>query len=147
MKWLLPPRLWAACLVAIIALGLLAPIAAIVPAPFHWLGAAPILAGVWLLAIAARRFRRVQTNINTFRDPNVLVTDGPFAFTRNPMYLGFTLVLLGAALVANAWSALAPVLVFFVVANCWYVPFEERAAHAQFGDAYAAYRQRVRRWF
>jgi protein-S-isoprenylcysteine O-methyltransferase Ste14 len=47
---------------------------------------------------------------------------------------------------ANALSALAPVALFFLVANFWYVPFEERAARAQFGDAYDAYRKRVRRW-
>jgi protein-S-isoprenylcysteine O-methyltransferase Ste14 len=146
MKWLLPPLLWAVCLVATVALGVLAPLAAIMPAPYQWFGVAPVLFGAWLLASASGRFHRVKTNINTFRDPNVLVTDGPFAITRNPMYLGFALVLLGAALIANAWSALAPALVFFLVANAWYIPFEERAASAQFGDAYVSYRQRVRRW-
>jgi len=146
VKWLLPPLLWLLSLVAIVAVATLAPMAAILPAPFHWSGAIAVFVGAWLLVSASGQFRRVDTNINTFRDPNVPVTDGAFAFTRNPMYLGFVLTLFGAALISNAISALAIPLLFFLVANSWYVPFEERAAAAQFGEAYAAYKARVRRW-
>ena len=146
MKWLLPPVLWLVMLATAVTLALIAPMGAIVPPPWHWSGAVLIALGVWLLLAASGQFRRVETNINTFRDPNVLVADGLFRFTRNPMYLGFTLTLLGAAILSNALSALAAPLFFFAVANLWYVPFEERAAAAQFGDAYAVYRKRVRRW-
>ncbi len=146
MKWLLPPVLWAACLIAMGLLAVYLPLAAILPLPFNYLGLAFVAGGLWLLLAAARRFSRADTNINTFRDPNVLVSDGAFAWTRNPMYLGFVLTLLGVALAVNALSALALVVLFFLVANFWYVPFEERAAARQFGAAYADYRRRVRRW-
>ncbi|HYD86371.1 MAG TPA: isoprenylcysteine carboxylmethyltransferase family protein [Vitreimonas sp.] len=146
MKWLLPPVLWLVLLAAVIALAALAPWRPVAPPPWHWSGAAFVAFGVWLLLAASGQFRRVRTNINTFRDPNILVADGLFGFTRNPMYLGFTLTLLGAAILSNAASALAAPLLFFFAANFWYVPFEERAAAAQFGEAYAAYCKRVRRW-
>ncbi|WP_425087710.1 hypothetical protein [Stappia sp.] len=62
------------------------------------------------------------------------------------MYLGFTLTLAGAALLLNTVSALIGPLVFFAVANLWYIPREERIADKLFGEPYRAYRARVRRW-
>jgi len=146
MRWLLPPVVWAMLLAAIGLLAWLAPIGAIAPGPYHWSGAAPVAFGLWLLLSASGQFRKVEPNINTFRDPNVLVTNGAFAFTRNPMYLGFVFALLGAALLSNALSALAAPFAFVLIASVWYIPFEERAAAAQFGAAYADYKRRVRRW-
>ena len=71
---------------------------------------------------------------------------GLFARSRNPMYLGFTLLLLAAALAANLWLALAAPLAFFLAAAFWYVPAEERAVRAAFGEAYEIYAERTRRW-
>lgn len=53
---------------------------------------------------------------------------GLFAWSRNPMYLGFTLVRLGVALATNTWLALLGPLAFLAAAQFWYVPHEERAA-------------------
>ena len=82
----------------------------------------------------------------TFDTPRNLVTTGLFAWSRNPMYLGFTLVLLAAALAVNMWLALLGPLAFFLAAQFWYVPFEERAARETFGVAYEIYAARTRRW-
>lgn len=146
MHSFIPPYLFALCLLAIIAAGVFVPVAALGLDAFRWAGLLPAAAGLYLLKAASGAFRQVKTNIHTFRDPDVLVTDGTFAFTRNPMYLGFTLVLLGAALIADAVTALAPVAVFFLAAHLWYIPFEERAAEKRFGESYLAYKDRVRRW-
>lgn len=146
MKWLLPPILWVFCIALIVALSVWAPVATILPDPFPHAGWVLVLSGIGLGLAGSGRFRKVGTNIHTFRDPDILVTDGVFARTRNPMYLGFVLTLLGGALIANAISAFAPVILFLLAANFWYIPYEERAAAARFGDAYADYRRRVRRW-
>ncbi|MCE3289332.1 MAG: hypothetical protein K0R83_1344, partial [Caulobacter sp.] len=82
----------------------------------------------------------------TFDDPDVLVTGGPFRFTRNPMYLGFLLLLAGVALGLGAASPWIVPVVFWLLADRWYIPFEERAMRRTFGEAYEAYARRVRRW-
>lgn len=109
-------------------------------------GLVPFALGLYLLIAARRAFRRARTTVMTFDNPDRLVTAGPFAFSRNPMYLGFVLVLLGIALLAGyAVGFLAP-LIFFLLASFWYIPFEERAAARAFGADYASYRARTRRW-
>jgi protein-S-isoprenylcysteine O-methyltransferase Ste14 len=146
LKWLLPPVFVALAFVAMFLLRALWPEPRLLPPPWQLAGIAVVVGGLAVGGIAAGLFRRRGTNINTFRDPTRLVTDGPFAWSRNPMYLGFLLLLVGAAMLANAWVALLPALAFFLAAQFWYIPFEERAAAARFGDDYAAYRRRVRRW-
>jgi len=143
---LLPPVLALLCLIAIVALRLWAPGLVLLRPPATWLGLVPVLAGLALLLAGSRRFARVGTNIRTFDDPDVLVVDGPFRFTRNPMYLGFLLALLGAAMLAGTAAGLAVAALFFAAAQFWYIPFEERAMRRRFGDAYEAYRRRVRPW-
>lgn len=91
-------------------------------------------------------FRRVMTAIFPNQPANELVTDGPYRFTRNPMYTGFTLVYIGCAFLANTmWPLmLLPVvlgLLFILV-----IRREEAYLSDAFGDQYAAYCRRVRRW-
>ncbi|MEP3248495.1 MAG: isoprenylcysteine carboxylmethyltransferase family protein [Sneathiella sp.] len=146
MKWLIPPFLLLFCLITILLLWFFIPVYQIVPDPFRYLGIGIILGGFILLFNASNRFKKVQTNIHTFKNPDILVTQGPFSFSRNPMYLGFTLLLLGAALLANVIAAFLVVIFFFVISNLWYIPFEEQAAAEKFGNEYDSYRKRVRRW-
>lgn len=146
MKWLLPPLLTLILLIAQVLLSVQMPVPGMFGPGIAQFGYLVIVAGVLLLIWGAGHFRKVRTNINTFRDPDVLVTGGPFRFTRNPMYLGFFLILFGAAIVYDAASALLPVAAFFAAANWWYIPFEEQAAEKALGEAYDDYRRRVRRW-
>ena len=62
------------------------------------------------------------------------------------MYLGFALVLVGAWLLLDAWSPLLAVLAFVLAADRWYIAYEEQRLVIKFGQAYGAYKQRVRRW-
>lgn len=142
----LPPLLVLVCLAAMAILALVAPGPVIATAPWTWLGAALAILGPSLAVAGARQFRKLGTNIKTFDDPDVLVTSGLFAISRNPMYLGFLLLLAGAALLMGRATPAAPVLAFFLAAQVWYIPFEERAMARRFGADYAAYRARVRRW-
>ena len=146
MRRLLPPTLFAPLLVLTVAAGLVLPVAGPISWALRWIGAPVALFGAWLTIGGAGRFERVGTNIKTFDDPDQLVVDGPFRVTRNPMYLGFTLMLAGAALLVGTLSAWCGAVVFFVVANLWYVPFEEQRMLERFGDDYEHYRTRVSRW-
>jgi protein-S-isoprenylcysteine O-methyltransferase Ste14 len=112
-----------------------------------------LIAGVILVVIglavafsALGIFRKRSTTTIPFETPTSLVTSGPYRFTRNPMYVGLTLIYLGVAGTrAEIWPVIVlPVL--FAYVNFVVIPVEERRLHDVFGDAYAQYGARVRRW-
>lgn len=147
MKWLVPPVLFVFCLIGIAITAYNCPGYRLVPSPYNWFCLAIVLGGLILGATGSRTFIRLRTNLNTFRDPNILVTDGVFSVSRNPMYLGFVLMLAGVGLTVDYSTPLVFVLVFFVVAQFWYIPFEEDRMRDTFGDLYLAYSRKTRRWF
>jgi protein-S-isoprenylcysteine O-methyltransferase Ste14 len=146
MTRLLPPVLLLIFLVLLPVFDRLLPLARLVDPPWTWLGLLPAIAGL-LIAVAGRlAFRKAGTEINTFRQPGNLVTGGVFRVSRNPMYLGMALLLLGAAIGCGSLSPLLLAGVFVVIADRWYIRFEEAAMTRTFGDDYRAYQQTVRRW-
>jgi protein-S-isoprenylcysteine O-methyltransferase Ste14 len=78
--------------------------------------------------------------------PKKLVTSGPFAFSRNPMYVGWTLIYLGICFVLNSvwFLILLPLVAIYV--HFVEIPKEERALEQRFGDRYREYREQVRRY-
>lgn len=115
--------------------------------PGFWLpGLALVLAGLALDAWALWRLRAARTTILPWGEPSALVTDGPFRVSRNPIYVGYALEYVGAALwIGTVWGwILLPVVL--AVMDRVLIPREERALDAAFGPAYASYRARVRRW-
>lgn len=147
MRWLVPPVLVLILALAMAAAARLLPRPALLPEPWNAvLGWLVIALGLGLMVAAAWLFRQRRTNIHPFGKPDVLITEGVFRLSRNPIYLGLTLVLAGIALLLNALAALPLVIVFFVVADRWYIPVEERLAESAFGAEFDAYRRRVRRW-
>ena len=144
---LLPPKLVLLLLVVAVPIGVLAPVLGPLARPIRLLGIVPVVAGLGLTLSGSTLFSRVGTNIRTFNDPGVLVTAGPFAHTRNPMYLGFVVFLAGVALVVGTLTAWIAPACFALAADRWYIPFEERRMLATFGADYEDYRRRVPRWF
>ena len=154
LKWfntgirrLLPSSLVFILVVVAVPLGLFLPVKG--PLPWMWRlsGIAPLLAGLWLTWFADGVFGRVGTNIDTFGKPDVLVEAAPFSFSRNPMYLGFSVALGGVALLVGSVTALVAPVSFTAAAAWWYIPFEEDRMLAAFGRAYVDYQSRVPRWF
>lgn len=89
---------------------------------------------------------RARTTILPHKGSAHLVTTGPFAVTRNPIYVGNTLFLLGIGLtVGIAWLVLMAPLAAFLTQKLAIEP-EERHLEARFGKAFRDYRKRVRRW-
>ena len=144
----LPPPLWA-LIYLIVCAGLSRGLGwPMLPGPsLAWLGVALVLAGFVPALWAVRLFRRDKTELDPTSPANrKLVTDGPYRFTRNPMYLGLVIITLGVALWSGAWPMfLAPVAVF-ATANWLHIPYEEAKMRHQFGGAFDDYARRVRRW-
>jgi protein-S-isoprenylcysteine O-methyltransferase Ste14 len=109
---------------------------------------AAILLAVWLLvAIAAvRRFVLTNNTLMTIRPATSLQTTGIYAFSRNPMYLSLLLLYSGLAVFFGNWWTLILLPLLMITLRLYVINREERYLHAAFGDAYAAYQRRVRRW-
>ena len=109
------------------------------------LGAAVLVAGGGLATWTNRTVARARSG-GARSASTILVTTGPFAFSRNPMHLARTLLYVGTALERNALWALATLIPLLVVMHLEVVRVEERAFERRFGDAYRQYCARVRRW-
>lgn len=114
--------------------------------PARVAGAVLALAGSLLARWGERTMDRAGTNIHPGRPALALVTDGPFRHTRNPLYLGLTLIYAGAALLVPAVWPLILLPPLLVVMHWGVVLREERYLERKFGDAYRAYRAQVPRW-
>ncbi|MDF0643957.1 MAG: isoprenylcysteine carboxylmethyltransferase family protein [Nitrospira sp.] len=93
-------------------------------------------------------FRRAKTTVNPLTPDatTAMVTSGIYRFTRNPMYLGFLLVLAGWAVYLSDLLAFALLPLFVWYMNRFQIVPEERALSAKFPEAFTAYKRSVRRW-
>jgi protein-S-isoprenylcysteine O-methyltransferase Ste14 len=94
------------------------------------------------------QFKRAATTVNPFKpqSASTLVTSGIYRRTRNPMYVGLVIVVLGwAAFLCSVVAFLGPPAFVLYIRSFQIIP-EERILSANFGEAYATYRSRVRRW-
>jgi protein-S-isoprenylcysteine O-methyltransferase Ste14 len=146
MQKLLPPHLFILCIITMCALHFIWPIYIYLHKPMAWLGIIPLIAGFALSGLGKRLFHQHATNVDTFGKPDVLVTEGIYRITRNPMYVGLLLALMGVALMLGSVSPLAIMIGFFVITDRWYIRVEERNLLETFGETYIAYHRRTRRW-
>jgi protein-S-isoprenylcysteine O-methyltransferase Ste14 len=106
------------------------------------------IAALSFMIPAIASFRKAQTTINPIKpeQASALVTNGVFGITRNPMYVGLSLVLIAYAVFLSSLPALAGPIAFVAYISRFQIAPEERALEAKFGAAYADYKRRVRRW-
>lgn len=104
------------------------------------------LVGIFFIVLPIAQMRRARTNVEPWKPTTAIVDDGVYALSRNPIYLGMTLIYLGASFSFNSFWFLPPLaLVLFVVHNGVIVR-EEKYLTRKFGDEYLNYKRRVRRW-
>jgi protein-S-isoprenylcysteine O-methyltransferase Ste14 len=142
----MPPVYLLLAIAAMAALDWLLPAGGTLPTPGRWLGLVPLIGGLLLGGLAARLFRKHQRTLKPGQVSNLLMSDGPYRLTRNPIYVGMVLVLAGvAALLGDiaAWFVL-PVFIWLIARNV--IPVEESMLAERFGQEYHDYRARVRRW-
>jgi protein-S-isoprenylcysteine O-methyltransferase Ste14 len=118
----------------------------ILPRGVRPLGFGTILAGIAMSAWGFLHFKERHVNPSPWHRPSDFVSDGPYAISRNPMYLGGMLVLLGIGLVRGSIPALLSPLAFMTVLSHTQITFEEAALQDTYGAEYDEYKQRVRRW-
>jgi len=145
-KTLLPPTYFLASLGLMAALAFALPLADILSWPWRVLGAAPIAAGVWLNLAADRAFKARGTTVKPFERSSALLTDGVFRISRNPIYLGMILILVGVAMLTGSLSPFLVAAGFAAIIETRFIPVEERMLAETFGEAWTAYSGRTRRW-
>jgi protein-S-isoprenylcysteine O-methyltransferase Ste14 len=115
-------------------------------APAHWVGLGFGAIGLALIVFAVRTLRAHGTTVRPDPTSTTLVTSGPYARFRNPIYLGAVLLLFGAAEITKSIWFVAAGVGFAVLVTALQILPEERHLESQFGDAYLEYKSRTRRW-
>ena len=107
-----------------------------------------ILLGFFITFSSARNFKKKETTVNPIKpeEASKLVTDGFFKITRNPMYLGMLLFLLGLSIYNGLIVGLIFLPLFVGYITFFQIIPEERAMIKIFGEDYKAYMKKVRRW-
>lgn len=105
-----------------------------------------VAAGLAIVLAGIRRFARAGTRVEPWAPSSAIVSDGIYGRTRNPMYIGMAVTMLGMALILASPAALVMVAVGVLVVDRFVIRREEAYLETKFGDEYRKYRSRVRRW-
>ena len=144
-EYVLPPTFFVICAILAVVLGIIQYINVII-FPYDLFGVLFLFMGLYISRMSSNKFEKVKTNINTFDEPDKLVTDGPFRYSRNPMYLGFATALFGISIILGTLLAFIPFILFIVVTDQWYIKFEEKMMIKKFGEKYLNYIRTTRKW-
>lgn len=110
------------------------------------LGGVLAVVGIGLVLSAANLFHGAGTDVKPWKRSTALVTDGVYRWTRNPMYLGMSLVYAGIALWLDNLAALLLLIPLVIVIRKEVIEREEAYLTGKFGERYVAYKASVRRW-
>ena len=116
------------------------------PAVMRWLGLPCIGVGGVIIGLAVRELRRADTELDPRKPTTAIVRSGPYARSRNPVYLGLSAIYLGLSLLARSTTALLLLWPILAVMRWGVIEREERYLERKFSEPYRAYRGRVRRW-
>ena len=145
-KPILPPTYLLMALLLMIILNFAIPIIKIIPVPWNVTGLLPLMLGLWISIGADAQFKKRETTIKPFKKPSALVIDGWFKISRNPMYLGFVLVLVGISILLGSLTPFLVMVVFSIIMQLKFIRFEEQMMTETFGEEWEKYVQNVRRW-
>jgi protein-S-isoprenylcysteine O-methyltransferase Ste14 len=141
-----PPLMWTLAVIAGLALNWLMPLPFVPAVSAGWLGGAVFVLALALFVWAIITITRAGSNVPTNMPATSIVDTGPYRFTRNPIYLGMMLGLVGLAIAFDSLWLLVTLVPFFLVIHYGVVAREEAYLDRKFGEVYRSYRARVRRW-
>lgn len=115
---------------------------------FPWIltGMVPLMLGILLNLLADHALKAHGTAVKPFEVSSSLVTEGVYRLSRNPMYLGFVLILAGTALCLGSLTPWGVVAIFGMLIRHLFIAREEFMLGCKFGDAWHVYAAKVRRW-
>lgn len=143
---IIPPVYFLLTLIIMLVLARYAPMSHLIYVPLRVFGGLLILTGFAITAGSAYSFKHAGTPIKPFELPSKLVTDGLYRYSRNPMYLGMIIMLVGTWITLGKLSPVTVIPVFFLIIQEGFIKYEEAFLEEKFGDAYLDYKNRVWRW-
>jgi protein-S-isoprenylcysteine O-methyltransferase Ste14 len=141
-----PPMIYVGALLLGLLANRLSPIPFLPRTLGRALGWPLVLSGLAIGALGLRELRRAETNVDPYKPATAIVTEGPYRFTRNPLYVGMTLIYGGVTARANALPAALLLPLILHLMRRGVIEREERYLERKFGDEYLRYKARVRRW-
>ena len=146
MKKILPPSYFAFCLIITVLLHYILPIKQIIHYPYNLLGFLFFVIGGVLNIWTDQLFKKNETTVKPDEKPSVLIQSGPFNISRNPMYLGMTILLIGIGFILGSIISFVGAILFVVAMEIAFITQEEKYLQEQFGEEFDTYRKKVRRW-
>ena len=146
IKEIMPPTWLLIAIIIMLTLHFLFPVSLTIPRLWNLLGLILIFLGVAINLSADSAFHRARTTVKPFEESSSLVTTGVFRIRRNPMYLGFVMVLIGIAVLLRSLSPYLIIFAFVFLIDRTYIRVEEEMLAEKFGAAWEQYKSRTRRW-
>ena len=141
-----PPVVFLGCIILGLVLDNLMPMFVVPREQRGWWGVLFFVPGAFIIIWCVKKFKRAGTNIEPWKRATHLIMDGLYRYSRNPIYGGGILLLLGIGLgLNNLWICLT-VVPFFMFLNGMIIPKEEKYLESKFRESYISYKRRVRRW-
>ncbi len=141
-----PPFVYLAAILGGVGLDLVRPFRWLPAGTGAWLGVPLVLLAIALFFASTRRFKAVGTPVPGNQPTTAIAHSGPYRFSRNPIYLAFSLLTLGIACLLNSAWLLGTLLIAVGVMGFVVIPREERYLTRRFGPEYLDYKAKVRRW-
>ncbi len=146
LQKVLPAFYLLAALLIMLLLDLYLPVLELIRPPYSYAGIAVLISGLCLSLIGVNLFRKAGTPVMPFKRSTALVVEGLFGLSRNPMYLGLVIILVGAAILLGSLTPFLVIPVFVFIIQEGYIKYEEEYLEEQFGEVYREYKRKVRRW-
>ncbi len=143
---ILPPTYFAFCLIITVLLHYLLPIKQFIYPPYNWLGFLFFVVGGVLNIWTDQLFKKNETTVKPDEKPSAFIQTGPFNISRNPMYLGMTILLIGIGFILGSLTSFIGFILFIISMEIRFIPMEEKLMLEQFGEEFDAYKKKVRRW-
>ncbi len=145
-KKVLPPTYLISSIIAMLVLYFVFPVLRVICFPWNLLGIVPLAIGIILNLVADAAFKKTSTTVKPFEESKTLITTGVFRISRHPMYVGMVLILFGIGVLMGSLTPYAVIPVFVFLMEIVFIRVEERKLEEKFGEAWSAYKGKVRRW-
>lgn len=146
IKKIMPPTWLLIAIVIMLVFHFLFPVKLVIPRFWNLLGLIPMFLGVAINLSADKAFHQVKTTVKPFEESSALITNGVFQISRNPMYLGFVLILIGVAMLLRSLAPYLVIIAFIILIDRTYIRAEEHMLAEKFSAAWDGYKSKTRRW-
>ena len=146
LRKIFPPTYLMIAILLMMVMGYCFPIVHVIPVIWRLTGLIPVVLGIAINVLADCSIKQAQTTVRPFERSNVLAVGSVYRISRNPMYLGFVLLLTGIAVLLGAISPWLVVIGFTVLIQCVFIHAEEHLLEEEFRELWNGYCKHTRRW-